>query len=306
MQIVIGVDIGGSHISSAAVDLSSMAVIPGTSFHGAVNSKASKIEIYQRWSEVINQSLASIHQQEILGIGMAIPGPFRYRDGIALFERNDKYESLYEACLSSDLPKYLNKDVPLRFLNDASAFAIGGALLDKAENKKRVTAITLGTGFGAAFLVHGIPVVHQDDVPEGGCLWDKPFCKGIADDYFSTRWFVSRFKELSGRDGIAGVKEITIAKDFDSSVLFKEFAENLGSFMVPYLQIFDTDLLIIGGSITKSQDLFLPIIQNIWKENNLEVPMAVVKNTEEAGIIGSAHLFNEDFWSEIKGVLPER
>ena len=306
MPVAIGVDIGGSHVSSAAVDLATMSIIPGTCFSGAVNSKAPKAEIYEKWSYIINQSLAHSNLKEILGIGMAMPGPFRYKDGVALFEGNDKYESLYEICVLSEFPDYLDKNVPLRFLNDASSFGIGGALVDKVKNRKRIIAITLGTGFGAAFLKNNIPVVKEDDVPEGGCLWDKPFLKGIADDYFSTRWFISRFKELSLRGDITGVKDIITSKDCYTPLLFEEFAENISSFMLPYLKMFDADLLILGGSITKAHHLFLPAVENEWKENNLEVPIEIIENTEEAGIIGSSYLFNEDFWYKVKEILPER
>ena len=54
-------------------------------------------------------------------------------------------------------------------------FGMGGALLNKLGNRKKIIAVTLGTGFKAAFLVKLIPVVEDDKVPEGGCLWDKSF-----------------------------------------------------------------------------------------------------------------------------------
>lgn len=306
MPIAIGVDIGGSHISSAAVDLENIKAIPGTYFNGVINSRASKKEVYEKWSTIINQSLKNLNPKEVLGIGMAMPGPFRYKKGIALFERNGKYESLHQACVPSELSHYLVKDLSLRFLNDASAFGVGSALLNKMGNKKKIIAITLGTGFGAAFLENNIPVVNEERVPEGGCLWDKAFLKGIADDYFSTRWFISRYEELSGQNNITGVKDLLVTEDFDASVLFEEFAENISSFMFPYLKTFDADILIMGGSISKSHHLFLPAVQEKWKANGLELPIVILENTEEAGIIGSSFLFNDFFWNKVEKVLPER
>ncbi len=304
MPIAIGVDIGGSHISSAAVDMEKSEIIPGSYFHGDVNNKASKEEIFKNWSQIINKSIDLVKDQDILGVGIAMPGPFRYKEGVALFERNDKYETLYGVSVKDELPQYFSKELPIRFLNDATSFGIGGTLINKTKNSHRVVAITLGTGFGAAFLKDNIPLVHEKDVPEDGCLWDKDFQDGIADDYFSTRWFVSKYQQMSGKNGVGGVKDLVKNKKIDTTEIFEEFAENMSSFLLPHLQNFDADLLVLGGSIAKSHDLFMPSVLNKWKMNNREVPVAIVENTEEAGIIGSSYLFYEPFWNKIKNNLP--
>ncbi len=305
MPIAIGVDIGGSHISSAAVDMSNNKIIAKTYFHGEVDSKASKERIFAQWAEVINATLASLEGKSVLGIGIAMPGPFKYKDGIALFKRNDKYESLYGVSVLEELPAYLESTAPLRFLNDASSFGIGGALMNKAANIHRVVAITLGTGFGAAFLKDNIPLTKEKEVPKDGCLWNKSFQEGIADDYFSTRWFLSSYKKASGKNGIGGVKDLVALKEFNSEKIFGEFAKNISRFMLPYLEKFETDLLVLGGSISKANQLFLPEVLENWKKKNFKIPVKIVENTEEAGIIGASYLFEENFWKEIKNELPE-
>lgn len=306
MSIAVGVDIGGSHISSAAVNTDTNQIVSGTYFNSPVNNKASKEEILSVWGSVINQTMAKIERGEILGIGLAMPGPFQYKTGIAMFERNDKYEALYEVSIVLELPKYLNKkDLPIRFLNDASSFGVGGALLNKMQNNQNITAVTLGTGFGAAFLMEYIPVIQGENVPENGCLWDKSFLEGIADDYFSTRWFLSRYKELSGGKSVSGVKEIVDAKNNNTIKIFDEFAQNMSDFMYPYILKFDVDLLVIGGNITKAQHLFLPSFIRKLEGKKLNMNIAIIENTEECIIIGSSYLFNTDFWEKVQNELPE-
>lgn len=158
MSVTIGVDIGGSHISSAAVNNDNFKIIPGTYFSGAVDSKASKEEIIQKWAAIINQTIKELQEtqklssDETIGIAFSMPGPFQYQTGIAMFEGNDKYESLYNVSVSDELLKYLStKDVSFRFLNDATCFGVGGALKQESKGNSKVVAITLGTGFGAAF-----------------------------------------------------------------------------------------------------------------------------------------------------------
>jgi glucokinase len=79
MSITIGVDIGGSHISSAAVNSDGFKIIPGTYFSGSVDSKSSKEVIIERWAEIINQTIHVIQEalaisaDESLGIAFSMP-----------------------------------------------------------------------------------------------------------------------------------------------------------------------------------------------------------------------------------------
>lgn len=204
-SIAIGVDIGGSHISSAGVDISTGETLPETYFYGFVNSKGTKEVILKSWAKIINRTLASMRNKDIQGIGFAIPGPFHYKTGIALYEGNDKYESLYNLSVPEELLTHLDiETIPLKFLNDATAFAVGGTFPHTEKMDEKVVAVTLGTGFGSAFLESSLPIIDQENVPLGGCLWDKPFKKGIADDYFSTRWFLTRYEELTGEKILGG------------------------------------------------------------------------------------------------------
>lgn len=306
MSIIVGVDIGGSHISSAAVNQENFEIIKESYFSGPVDSKASKEVILKKWAEVINQTLHKIEVSETIGIAFSMPGPFQYETGIAMFEGNDKYESLYNVNVPEELVAYLNnKNVSFRFLNDATSFGIGSALNQKNGGAdQKVIAITLGTGFGASFLNDVIPVISGYDVPENGCLWDKPFNNNIADDYFSTRWFLRKYEEYSGQKSTDGVKEIASIKNEYSARIFDEFAHNLSDFLLPYILKFTANSLVLGGNIAKCHELFLPKILQKWKENGVEISITILENTEESSIVGSSYMFNELFWERIKEELP--
>ncbi|RUT72467.1 ROK family protein [Flavobacterium cupreum] len=306
MSIIIGVDIGGSHISSAAVNQDNLEIISESYFSGAVDSKASKGVILKKWAEIINRTLSTIDVDTPIGIAFSMPGPFQYETGIALFEGNDKYESLYNVNVPLELIPYLNnKNVTFRFLNDATSFGIGSALSQKdGKGDQKVIAITLGTGFGASFLNDVIPVINSYDAPENGCLWDKNFKDTIADDYFSTRWFLKKYEEYSGQKSADGVREIARIKNEYSARIFDEFAHNLSDFLLPYILKFEANSLIIGGNIARCHALFLPKVLQQWKENNVEISVTILDNTEESSIIGSSHIFNEGFWEKIKEKLP--
>ncbi len=303
-KIAIGIDIGGSHITSAAVDIEALQILPNTLFSVKVNNKATKDDILKNWSESINKTIQSVPLKEKLNIGFAMPGPFHYKTGLAMFERNDKYESLYNVSIPEGLNNYLDHpNMDYRFLNDATAFGVGVAAIGKAKKYSKVIAVTLGTGFGSAFIKDGIPQVNSEDVPDGGCLWDEPYKNGIGDDYFSTRWCIKRFFELTGIQA-TGVKEIAEANNEDSKQVFVEFGSNMAEFMIPFLHKYKPDLIILGGNVSNASNLFLPILKNKIEEAGLQVAFEISDLMEEAAIIGSAKLFDSHFWDQVKNDLP--
>ncbi|MEH6703710.1 MULTISPECIES: ROK family protein [Galbibacter] len=306
MPIAIGVDIGGSHISCAAVDMKTHKTLSKTYFKQEVNSKDSKENILKTWGNCINKTLASIVEETVEGISFAMPGPFKYKEGIAMFEINDKYEALYNVSVVEELPKYLSRqDLKLRFLNDASSFGLGSILTGGVSSDKKVIAVTLGTGFGAAFFDGMMPVLTGDRVPENGCLWDKEYKEGISDDYFSTRWFLSKYKDKFGVKTIHGVKSIIEENEDAAKEIFTEFSDNFYEYMLPYINNFTPDLLVIGGSIAKSSKLFLPRLEQLFENGETSLKIQIIDNTEVANIIGASYTLNDVFWNEIKTILPE-
>src|SRR5687768_3496834 len=89
-----GVDIGGSHITVALVDMSSGAVIKNTWRRLPVNSQNKAQDIIAQWCKAIKESFAA-HPVAPAKIGIAMPGPFDYTNGIALMQNQNKYDALY-------------------------------------------------------------------------------------------------------------------------------------------------------------------------------------------------------------------
>ena len=190
-------------------------------------------------------------------------------------------------------------------MNDASSFAVGEAWVGKAAGYRRMMAITLGTGFGSAFLEDRIPVVEGDSVPKMGCVYHLPFGNGIADDYFSTRWFTSRFREVTGREA-AGVREVAMMAGRAPEVteIFSEFGNSLGGFLAPWLKRFGAEILVIGGNISHAFNLFGPALEKTLRNEGCDTKIAISELKEDAALLGSAYLLDNDFWKAVQPALP--
>lgn len=305
----IGVDIGGSHISCAAIDIVNGTVINGSEAERAVNNQATAEEILKEWSLAIKQSAEHIGIENLKGVGFAMPGPFSYDKGIAKFTAAvAKFQNLYDVNIVDELNNLLNlqEKLPMRFMNDASAFAVGEDWLGKASAFNKSVSITLGTGFGSAFIADGIPIVEGYDVPKMGCLWHLPFANGIADDYFSTRWFEKEWFNASG-EKLTGVKSVADRATINNEVqkLFSKFGNNLAAFSGPWLKSFQAEILVIGGNVSGAYTLFGPAFETKLKEMDLNINIEISNLKEQAALIGSARMLDDNYFEKILPVLPK-
>jgi glucokinase len=303
--LAIGADIGGTHITCAAVNLAEGKWIEKTLSREVYDHEAAADLIFRSWATALNHTLLKTDESRLAGIGFAIPGPFDYRNGISRMQH--KFKNLYNIHISTVLNTLLiaEKDLPMRFLNDATAFATGEAWQGQGRSYQKVAVITLGTGFGSAFLDQGVPVVSGERVPKEGCLWHLPFRDGIADDYFSTRWFIGAYEKQTG-ETVKGVKTLMEKSGSDAFVrsLFSQFGRNLAECAAPWLKKFGAEILIAGGNIAHALPLFEADFQDGIKKAGVAVPIVTSKLMENAALIGSARLMEEAFWEKVKRELP--
>jgi glucokinase len=306
-NIAIGVDIGGSHITAVAVDMEKHSIIEHSRAASPVDNKAEADVILGVWSDALRKVLKKIQVFNLRGIGFAMPGPFDYVKGICLIRGVPKYEKLYGVNVGKAIASRLGLpcDCRVRFMNDATSFAVGEAWAGRAAGYGRMMAITLGTGFGSAFLHDRIPVVDGDSVPRMGCVYHLPFGKGIADDSFSTRWFTSEYAAATGIKA-EGVREIAekATTEPEARELFDRFGRNLGAFLAPWLMKFGAEILVTGGNISNAYGLFGPSFEKALGDTGCKTRVAVSDLGEDAALLGSAYLLDEGFWKAVQPALP--
>jgi predicted NBD/HSP70 family sugar kinase/mannose-6-phosphate isomerase class I len=293
----LGVDIGGTHIS-AALALDGV-LLSETYRRAAIDPAADASMLLDAWAELMNAVIAlapasAIKDAVVRSIGLAMPGPFDYANGIAMIRGLNKYESLYGLNIREALRDRLaDSTLPIAFANDAACFGLGGARAEAAAHRK-VIAITLGTGFGACFVGDKTLVTAGPGVPPNGYLYNIPFKDGIAEDYISARWLLSTGKAKDVR--AMAEQAMTHGR------AFTEFGTNLGLFLAPWIKAYEADALVIGGSISQAFGLFGPAMQTAFAQKGVEVAVVVATNTEHTAIAGAAGLTEQ----RQVGVIPAR
>ncbi|MCW3088767.1 MAG: hypothetical protein JWQ78_2153 [Sediminibacterium sp.] len=278
-----GVDIGGSHVTAALIELASNSIVTGSVNRSRIDASKSAGEIVKDWTAIIKQALSAVEEKNV-NVGIAMPGPFDYENGICFIQGQHKYEALYNVNVKHLLAEALKQPAhTITFANDAASFLQGEVAGGIARGRENVLGLTLGTGLGSALFNNGIA--------EDADLWHSPFLNGIAEDYLSTRRFVSRYTELSGKP-IGDVKEMADIYDHDkhARLVFDEFGRNLGVFIRNIIAGEGIEMVVLGGNIAQALELFREGINHSLQGL---APLPVIQSSvlgEHAALLGAVSI----------------
>lgn len=277
-SFIAGIDIGGSHITVALVDVEKRLVVEQSKKRALINSQEAAEIVIQEWAKTIRESFdgfgLAAHQ-----LAIAMPGPFDYAKGISLMQGQNKFDALYGLNIKQMLATELGLAASdISFANDAACFLQGELFGGVAKGFHSTFGLTLGTGFGSARAFDGYA--------EDANLWCAPFYDGIAEDFLSGRWLTKRYHELTGRQ-LPDVKALTEDNGRNGQKVFETFGNNLGLFLTPYLKSENTEVVVLGGSIAQSFHLFYPALQQ--QLDNHAIDAKVYKSTlgENAAMLGA-------------------
>ncbi|RYD73372.1 MAG: ROK family protein, partial [Sphingobacteriales bacterium] len=293
-NIILGIDVGGSHITSALVNATDYSIVDGSMARGRVEKNGSKEIILKQWINIIEETLDKMPAQRLAGIGFAMPGPFNYEEGICLMQGVNKYESLYNFNINNFIKKQflLEDDFPVKFENDASCFGLGESMQEDVCLHEKLIAVTLGTGFGATFLQNNTIRKDGDDVPALGQLYDQPYLDGIAEDYVSTAWLLKEYNKYSNIP-VTEVKDIAekaMAGEENALQVLETFGKHFAACIIPWIKKFGAQCLVIGGSIAKSAQLFTAPLYAALEKNNIQLKIKISTLMEISAITGAASL----------------
>lgn len=278
MQNIIGIDIGGSHITMAQVDPAKREIIASTYVREHVDSFGSRETIFSSWVSAVEKVTEGLAKENLL-IGIAMPGPFDYENGISLMQQG-KFIDIYQINIKEELAERLAvSEQQIHFVNDAGAFLEGEVFGGCVQDCNRIFGITLGTGLGTAFY-DGTAATDED-------LWDSPFRNSISEDYLATRWFVHRYKELTGQE-ISGTKELLDKPQNIQTEILDEYADSFAEFIVKYISPYQPEVLVIGGNIAKMYPYFEERLHKNLSEDNIDLPVRISAIFEDAAILGAA------------------
>ena len=312
----IGIDLGGTNIVAGVVD-EKFKIVAKAECKTAVPRPES--EICDSMAEVALKAVkkAKITMDEVSSVGIGVPGAVNPKTGIIEYSANLFFHNWD---VVSMMQERLNKKIIIE--NDANAAAYGEYLAGSAKGAKNAIAITLGTGVGAGIIIDGkiysgsnfagAEMGHMVIVKDGKeCACGR---KGCWEAYASATGLISLTKQailtekpdysymlkLCGGDinKVSGITAFNAMRDGDAlgKQVVDEYISYLACGVVNAINIFQPDVLCIGGGISKEGETLLAPLRAIvekeryTKHNDKQTVLCAATLGNDAGIIGAAFL----------------
>lgn len=275
-------EIGGSHVTAALVDLDTARV--ERRYDLAVEPDANRDAILGRFAAAGRQ--LGLGEGRVWGV--AIPGPFDYKHGVGRFTGVGKFESLNGVDVGSALREQLAATA-IRFVNDADAFAIGEAAVGAARGHARALCLTLGSGVGSTFLADGLPVKSGDQVPPNGYVYTLSYNGRDLEDSMSRRALRRAYRLATGRNvDVAEIAQLVRTGDAEAARVWEAGFAALTGAIAPWIRRFGADIVVVGGAIATSWDLVGTAVAGGFAAASAPVVVVPAARPEDAALFGTA------------------
>ena len=306
---IYGIDIGGTTVKMGLFD--------------AEGEMLDKWEIVTRKEDQGSQILPDIAQsikekneekgiatEDILGIGMGVPGPVT-EDGVVL-----KCANLGWGILSvAEEVQKLTGVATVKVGNDANVAALGEQWKGGGRGFNSIVMVTLGTGVGGGIVMNGkIVTGSRGAAGEIGHITlnlnETRVCgcgkKGCLEQYASATGVMR-----AARERVANTDQPSMLRDYDeitgkeifdaykagdamATEVVEEFAEYLGLGLANVAQVMDPEAFVIGGGLAKNGPVVAEITRNCYEKHVMfalkEKEFRLAELGNDAGMYGAVRM----------------
>ncbi len=309
---VLAVDIGGTKLMAAFISAEGRMLANAVCPTHAVDGVDAVIErLFLLIDELLDQEITEV--DEFSGVGIACAGAIDTDRG--MIAQSPNLPGWYDIPLAEIVAERCKVDTYL--INDASAAALGEFRFGAGKGVKDLILITLGTGIGGGIIIDGElylgacgsaaeighMIVDVNGPPcacgSHGCL--ESFASGTAvsrnafnriklgEESIIIGMVDGEIEEITAETvGTAALEGDRLARD-----IYSRAAYYLGVGLVNLVNIFNPEMIIVGGGMMEQQELLLePAIQVVrdraFRISAEAVQIVAAHLGNEAGVYGAA------------------
>ncbi|SFP63604.1 ROK family protein [Caldicoprobacter faecalis] len=310
----IGIDLGGTNIAVGLVDE-----------EGKIIHKDSVPTLNEReYPEIIKDMAmlslkviedSGVSLKEVKSIGIGSPGTPNSEEGILVYANNLKFRNVP---MRAEMQKYV--DLPVYLDNDANVAALAESVAGACKGAKHSVTITLGTGVGTGVVIDGkvysgfnnaaAEMGHMVIVVDGEqCTCGR---KGCWEAYASATALIRQTKKaaVANPDSLINklvdgdLSKINAKVPFDAArqgdrvglQIVEEYMKYLAEGLANVINIFQPEIIAIGGGISKEGEYLLAPLRKLVSERIYTVEgvpqtrIVAAQLGNDAGIVGAAML----------------
>ena len=312
MTNYIAVDIGGTRMRAASYTADSL-----------IPLKIDRIKTRKKNSlpqERLKKLIESVwpDEGEVAGIGIAVPGPVNCAAGI--IETAPNVPEISGFPIVSYLQAVYN--VPVYLGNDANLAALGEWKFGAGRGHNYMIYLTISTGIGSGVIMDGkLFSGAQGYASELGhvlAVTDGPVCscgipghlEAVASGTGIAKWVAEQIQngaetsinpETDDSGLISGAVIAAAANQGDALAVqaFKRAGKYLGQALADFLHIFNPTIIVLGGGVSQSYDLFADELQAALQAHLMmphfakDLTFALAELGDDIGLMGALALARE-------------
>lgn len=321
-KYIVGIDLGGTKISGAVSDKNGNILYTKT-----IDTLASEgsDNVMARIIWLINHVLSehNVCKDDVIGIGIASPGPLNSEEGIIIETPNLPFRNF-------PLKNTIENAIGIKTFidNDANAAALGESLFGAGKGVENLIYITVSTGIGGGIIINkklyrgktgnAGELGHMTVEPNGprcncgnyGCL--EVMASGTAIARVA-RERLKHSEKLNDKDSLLFSFENLSSKEvFECATREDKLALEVVDYTSNYLgigiasliNIFDPDMIVIGGGVSKVGDILFNRLRKIALERSFKVMSSSVKIVPAslgtaAGLVGALAIISSKIGIEL-------
>ena len=290
-QRAIGLDVGGTKIAAGLVD-------PEGRLEGRVEHQT-PVGSQEELLDGLAETVESLLTDDVAAIGFGLPSRIDQRAGRVVGSVHIPLEGI-------DFRDRMSErfSLPVGIDNDANAAAIAEWKVGAGRGTRDMVMLTLGTGIGGGLILDGRP--YRGSVGAGAelghmvLLYGGEPCGDGCTGHGHFEQLASGSTADAAAEEILGVgktardlTEAARAGDQDSLAAVNEIGRRLGAGLGSLVNIFQPELIVLGGGFGRELDLYLDVALESMREEALPPGRDLVRVVPaelgtDAGVVGAA------------------
>ncbi|NWJ52246.1 MAG: ROK family transcriptional regulator [Bacteroidetes bacterium] len=320
-RYVLGIDMGRFSTRISILNLSRQIISSDGIIVSELENDESIVEkIFQKAKELIANT--GIDYRKLIGVGVAFPGLIDAKSGMS-----QTYKNFSDRPLSKFFEDKF--DLPVFVENDARVMALGESYFGLAQGKENVLCLNIGAGIGLGMILNGKlyrgnsgfagEFGHFEVEPEGklcicgkrGCLETVASGSAIAKraQIDMANGMISILGRLTDEtpdriDAETVVKAAQLEDQYAIGLL-SEMGEQLGKGIAVLINIFNPEMIILGGKIGMAENYIIDPLQlslNKYAISRIKRDCQIVtsKLREKSALLGAFALVIDKIFEDLK------
>ncbi|CCU80544.1 Transcriptional regulator [Halanaerobium saccharolyticum subsp. saccharolyticum DSM 6643] len=316
-EYYLGLDLGGTKILAGLADAQGNII---TRSRKETEAELGEDKIIENMIETIEEVLnkAGVSKEQVRTLGIGSPGPLDAKKGIIIENSNLPWKNVQ---LVKKMETALGINTLLK--NDANAAALGEKWFGAGKKVDNMVYLTISTGIGGGAIINKelFSGVNDNACEIGHTVIDPdgPLCgcgnHGCLESFSSGTSIGKRAREAAAAGKSKKMLDLAdnIIEDIDAVIcaqaayqgdqiaidIFEKAGYYLGIGLGNVVNIFNTEMIILGGGVMKASDLFLDQALKTMKDIALPGPLEIVTVKEaelgsDIGLMGAIAVAMED------------